>query len=368
MHISYQALVLAALSLDCAFAQPAHRHQHKHKRDLADILHKRQINYNDPTLYKDVNWAEVCKDNGCAPGSPQYKASAAAAGPAATSTPASSSPASSPPADVGSGTAPASTSSAAQSKPSHASSGSSGSTSGSTGTCNDLSSVWKKGDTSRTKAIYMGDGSSCPGGCTSADGGKYTSLGGTTTPQNVGQTDGYIGNVGSPYGHNMLPLSDCDASGHDFSLTFIATNDIKVALWNKNGDDSGMPNRPQTGASRNAFFMFELAAGQKAVFAMAPNSQVAFSQACDRNGQTGQFDCTWGEADFGNTENGGASGYDRSSIPNGQGNTGLLTVSAPGFDESSQQAHSFVSTSQLNTGGKTNIPAGQPAHMQVTMG
>ena len=215
---------------------------------------------------------------------------------------------------------------------------------------------------------YMGDGSSCPGGCSSADGGKYTSFGGTTTPQNVGQTDAYIGNIGSPYGHNMLPLPDCDISGHDFSLTFTAASDVKIALWNKNGDDCAMPNRPLTGASRNAFFMFELAEGQKAVFAMAPDSQVAFSQACDRNSKTGQFDCTWGEADFGDTQNGGASGYDRSSIPNGQGNTGLLTVSAPGFDASSQQANSFVSTSQLNTGGNTNIPAGQPAHIQVTMG
>ena len=217
----------------------------------------------------------------------------------------------------------------------------------------------------------MGDGSSCPGGCTSADlGKKYTSFGGETPAQNVGQTDAYMGNVGSPYGTNMIPLSNCDASGYDYSLTFTAASDIKVALWNKVGDDYKTPGRIQTGASRNAFYTFDLAKGQKAVFAIAPNSQVAFSQACDRNGANGQFDCTWGEADFGdkNHPNDGASGYDRSSIPNGKGNTGLLTVCVDGHECSSQESKSFVSTSQLNTGGDTNIPAGQPAHIKVTMG
>ena len=374
MHISYQALVLVALSLKCTLAQPAHRHQHqhKHRRDLADVLNaKRDVDYNNPGLYKDVDWSKVCADGGCAPGSANAQSSAAAVAPVSTpvSTAAStqsSTPAASPQekATVGSGT---SSSSAAATSPTAPSSSGSGS---STGSCNDLSSVWTSGDNSRSSMVYMGDGSSCPGGCTAADGEPYTSFGGSTPASNIGQTDAYEGNVGSPYGHNILPLSDCNTDGHDYTITFTANSDIVVALWNKVGDDYKTPGRVQTGASRNAFFKFPLSSGQSAVFAFAPNSQVAFSQACDRSGTTGQFDCTWGEADFAdaNTPNDGASGYDRSSIPNSAGNTGLLTVCAAGFDCSSKDTHSFVSTSQLNTGGNTNIPAGQPAHLTVTMG
>ncbi|KAK0516019.1 hypothetical protein JMJ35_002053 [Cladonia borealis] len=366
MHVSFQALVLAALSLECALAQPAHRHQHqhKHRRDLADILNaKRDVDYNNPDLYTGVDWAKVCANGGCAPGSDNAQSSAAAAPPASTP---SSTPAASPQEkDAVVGGTPSSSAPATSSTPAK-SSGSGPST----GSCNDLSSVWSSGDTSRSSMVYMGDGSSCPGGCTSADGKPYTSFGGTTPPSNVGHTDAYEGNVGSPYGHNILPVSDCSTDGHDYTITFTANSDIEVALWNKVGDDYQTAGRVQTGASRNAFFKFALSSGQSAVFAFAPNSQVAFSQACDRSGTTGQFDCTWGEADFAdaNTPNDGASGYDRSSIPNSAGNTGLLTVCAAGFSCSSQQANSFVSTSQLNTGGNTNIPAGQPAHLKVTMG
>ena len=169
----------------------------------------------------------------------------------------------------------------------------------------------------------------------------------------------------------MYPLSSCDVSGQTYSITFnnADTSSINVALWNKVGDDYQTPGNPGpiTGAFRNAFFKFPLAGGQSASFAIAANSQVAFSQACDRSG-AGAFDCTWGEADFGNESNGGWSGYDRSSIPNSQGNTGLLTVCAAGHDCSSAQANSFVSASQTDAGGNLAVAAGQPMHLQVTMG
>lgn len=363
MRLSLQALVLAALSLDCALAQPAHQHLHKHRRDLANVLNEKRQDVN----WKALDWAAICSNGACAPGGANNGAAVAAGHPAAVASPAASPAA----AQVEEKVATPPKSSSTSSSSSKSSSGSSDS-SASTGSCSDLSSVWTTGDTSRSSMVYMGDGSSCPGGCTSADGAKFTQLGGSTTPRNVGQTDTYVGNVGVPYGSNMLPLSDCDVSGHDYSITFTNgdSSPIKVAMWNKVGDDYNTPGRDMTGATRNAFYMFPLEAGQSASFAIAENSQIAFSQASDRNEANGQFDCTWGEADFAdaNTPNDGASGYDRSSIPNGQGNTGLLTVSADGYDASSQSAHSFVSTSQLNTGGKTNIPAGQPAHIKVTMG
>lgn len=354
MHLSFQALVLAALSLECALAQPAHRHLHKHRRDLADVLSQKRDVDTSGVQWDKLPWQAICENGAC-------QSSAPAAAPGSTSVPA--------PIVQEKVATPAKSSTPASS--SSSSSGSSGS-SGSTGSCSDLSSLWTTGDTSRSSMVYMGDGSSCKGGCTSADGPKITKLGGSTEPRNVGQTDTYMGNVGTPYGSNMLPLFNCDVSGYDYSITFTNSDSsqIKVAMWNKVGDDNATPGRVMTGATRNAFYTFPLEASQSASFAIAPNSQIAFSQACDRNVSNGQFDCTWGEADFAdaNHPNDGASGYDRSSIPNGQGNTGLLTVSADGYDASSKSAHSFVSTSQLNTGGKTNIPAGQPAHIKVAMG
>ncbi len=361
MHLSLQALVLAALSLECALAQPSHRHLHKHRRDLADLL-KRGTDVSGVD-FGTLPWDAICANNGCAPGGANNGVAKAAGHPAAA--PASSA---APVVNEKVATSPKSTTPASPASSSSGSSGSSGSSS-STGSCSDLSSVWTTGDSSRDSAVYMGDGSACPGGCSSASSPKLTKLGGTTSPRNVGQTDGYMGNVGSPYGSNMLPLTDCDTSGNEYSITFTnsESSPIKVALWNKVGDDNATPGRVLTGATRNAWYMFPLEAGQSAAFAVAPNSQIAFSQACNRNPANGQFDCTWGEADFADAQNSNWSGYDRSSLPNGAGNTGLLTVCADGFDCSSQSEHSFTSFSQKNTGGKTNIPAG-PAHIKVTMG
>lgn len=58
MFFSYRTLALAALTVS-TIAQPTkHLHQHLHRRDLADLLHKR-VDYNDPALYNNVNWAKV---------------------------------------------------------------------------------------------------------------------------------------------------------------------------------------------------------------------------------------------------------------------------------------------------------------------
>ena len=53
--------------------------------------------------------------------------------------------------------------------------------------------------------------------------------------------------------------------------------------------------------------------------------------------------CTWDEVDFGDLRNGKWSGYDRSSIPNSAGNTGLLTISCKGAKTSSKGSNDFTS-------------------------
>ncbi len=359
MHISFQALVLVALSLEGALAQPAHRHQHKHRRDLADVLGqkldlgKRQ-DFNDPSLYKDVDWKKVFTSSSA--DTPPPASTTAAAPPA--STPAS------PPASSGTGT-----SSSSDTSSSGGGSDTSSSTGSGSGSCVYPAAVWDKSQKDTSQANI--GGATCPGGCTSADGEKFSSFSALTQSKSDGKVDDYQGNVGQTYGHNMYPLSGCDVSGQQYSITFTNadTSKIEVALWNKVGDDYKSPGTlgPITGAFRNAFFKFPLEGGQSASFAVDKNSQVAFSQACDRS-FSGGHDCTWGEADFGNESNKGYSGYDRSSIPNSKGNTGLLTVCADGHDCSSAQSHSFVSASQTDAGGNLAISPGEPMHLKVTMG
>ncbi|CAF9934598.1 MAG: hypothetical protein ALECFALPRED_006040 [Alectoria fallacina] len=375
MHFSYQALVLAALSLDCALAHPTHQQLHKHRRDLADLLHQKRTDFSDPALYapgtfQNLDWASICAGGKCDPNS-QSSSSPAPANPApANPAPASSAPASSPEAGAGSAggsTTPSTPASSPPASTGSASSSGSGSGSGSgsvSGTCNDLSSVWTKGDTSRSSAVYMGDGSQCPGGCTSADSPKYSIFGAATSSANSG--DEYRGNVGEPYGQNLLPLSDCNTDGQDYSITFTANSPVTIALWNKVGDDWQTPGRTMTGASRNAWFLFDLAANDKAVIGVAPNSQVSFSQVCDRN-ENGQFDCPWGEADFSDTNNGAWSGYDYSVEANNYVNSGGISVTVDGFDVSDASACGFYKPGQEDTGCNTNPPAGS-MHVKVSVG
>ena len=368
MLFSYQALVLAALSLECALAHPTHQQIHKHKRDLADVLHQKRTDWADasnyiPGTFENLDWAKICaggKCNGDSQSSSDPQKAEAPANPvpsvpegAGGSTPAST-PASNPPASTGSASSP---------QPSTSSASSSGSGSDSS-VCNDLSSVWAKGDTSRSNAVYMGDGSKCPGGCTSADSEKYHGYGAATSSANSG--DQYRGNCGQPYGQNLLPLSDCNTDGHDYSITFLAKSAVTVALWNKVGDDWQTPGRNMTGASRNAWFLFDLEAGHKAVIGVAPNSQVSFSQVCERNGN-GQFNCPWGEADFSDTNNGAWNGYDYSVMANNYVNSGGISVQVDGYDVSDSNGCGFFKPGQESTGCNTNPPAGS-MHVKVQVG
>ena len=358
MRLIYPALVLAASSLECAFAHPTHQQLHKHRRDLADLLHQKRTDFSDPATYapgtfQDLDWASICAGGKCDPqaksASNQAPANPAPANPA----PASSAPASVP--ESGSGTTGGSTTTSTPASSPQASTGS---------VCNDLSSVWTKGDTSRSNAVYMGDGSKCPGGCTAADSPKYSTYGAASSSSGSG--DAYRGNVGEPYGQNLLPLSDCNTDGHDASITFTAKSPVTVALWNKVGDDWQTPGRALTGASRNAWFLFDLAANEKAVIGVAPNSQVSFSQVCDRNGN-GQFNCPWGEADFSDANNGAWSGYDYSVEANNYDNTGGISVTVDGYDVSDSNACGFYKPGQESTGCNTNPPVGS-MHVQVSVG
>lgn len=373
MYFSCQALALAALALEGALAQPAHRHAHKHPRDLADVLEKR-IKYD----LSKVNWAQVDKTVDWSKVDYSGKGNAPPAVSVAPSVPApvkAAPPVNEKLAVKGPAGAPAKAQSSSTSKAQ--------SSSASTGKCSNLSDVWTHGDTSRSgKGI---GGSACDGGCTSADMAKQgvqpwtdKSTGGASKEKRAtAEQDGYVGNVGSTYGMNIVPLSSCDkVSDHQYTITFNNKEGrpIQVAMWNKVGDDG----KPQSGPSRNSFFMFNLAKDQSAAFAFETNSQIAFSEACGRQpdayGVAGDWDCIWGEADFGdknaagNGGNTGGSGYDVSTEVDIANAKGQLTVYAEGMDKSSRSHCGFTSVNQFSAGPGCNVNPTGAAHLQADFG
>lgn len=315
MQLSYNALLVALLGLDCALAQPANRQ--KQRRDLADV------NWNDEANYGGVDWNTVNYGNQAAASTPVAGASTpvaaatTAAAAATTTTPAAN------PANI-----------AHKGKPAH----------------------HHHHQNSAPKVPATSDDSSSS---------TSKSFGGVTAPKDNGNYDEYIGNVGIPYGSNMILLDSADdAKQFKYSNTFTnpTSDEIKVIVWNKSGKDG----RPQSGMGLPPTITFALGPNESKAMAFDENTQAAFSQDCERDPMKGNLpNCTWGEIDFGDLRNGGWSGYDRSSIPNGAGNTGLLTISCEGAKTSSQESNSFTSAAQTNAGGALAPGA---AHFSTTMG
>ena len=305
MHFSYTALLLAALSLECALAQPAHlRHVHKHRRAVGDVV-TATING------KEVHWVNEYGGPG--------------------------------------GDKPAPTTTQAQSP-----------TTAAVSTAENTST-----STSATSSSSPSTPASHDESPSSSSGGSKASFGGISEPKDNGNKDEYIGNVGIPYGSNMLKLeSPEDAKKYKYSNTFTnpTGEKISVIVWNKSGKDG----RPQSGMSLPPHLTFDLGPSESVAVAFDENSQVSFAQDCERDPLKGNVpNCTWGEVDFGDLRNGGWSGYDRSSIPNSAGNTGLLTISCEGAKTSSKESNSFTSAAQTNAGGSL---APGPAHFFTTMG
>lgn len=319
MQLSYTALLMAALSLECALSQPAHhRHVHKNRRDLANNDWIKAKDWSQKFNYNGVDFNTIDYHMG----GPKAAATPAPAAPSvpqnAAAHPSAAAPAAAPAAND---QPPKQAQPSKPASPSQQQSGSSGATSG--------------------------------------------GFGGVSAPKDNGNKDEYIGNVGIPYGSNMIKLANPDdAKNYKYSNTFHnpTSESITVIIWNKSGKDG----QPQSGMSLPPNMQFELGSQQAIAVAFDENSQVSFAQDCERDPTKGNVpNCTWGEVDFGDLRNGGWSGYDRSSIPNSAGNTGLLTISCQGAETSSKESNSFTSAAQTNAGGSL---APGPAHFHTTMG
>ena len=307
MYITINLALLATVGLDYALAQPHRHHHHKH-RGLD------QVDWNDAKNYEGVDWNTV-----------NY------GGQPATTTP-----------------APQPTTTSASSEVSVTSA---------------PDAPKPKADEPKPKADAPKpqDASPKPKD-TSSSGSGDKKFGGRTDPVDNGNKDEYKGNVGIPYGSNMIQLASVDdIKNFKYSNTFEngGSDKISVVVWNKVGSDG----QCQSGMALPAHLKFDLDAGQSIAVAFDENSQIGFAKDGQRN-QYGMLTTAWGEADYGDLRNQGWSGYDRSTIVQG-GNEGLLTISCEGAKTSSQQGNSFLSASQTNAGGA--LPPGE-AHLKTTIG
>ncbi|OJK03061.1 hypothetical protein ASPACDRAFT_23880 [Aspergillus aculeatus ATCC 16872] len=124
----------------------------------------------------------------------------------------------------------------------------------------------------------------------------------------------YSGNVGSPWGSNIIEVSEDKACLYQYVVRFqgSSSDDWTVKFWNKIGPDGGL-----NGWYGNSALEFKIKAGETRYVAFDSDSQGGWGAAKGDSLPTdeyGGYSCTWGEFDFGNTSNDGWSGWDVSAI------------------------------------------------------
>lgn len=144
--------------------------------------------------------------------------------------------------------------------------------------------------------------------------GPYSTagFGGSTKSSGSGFT--YVGNIGHPYGSNIIDVPKSEASKYQYVAKFVSpgTDDWKVVIWNKIG-----PKGLMDGWYGNACHELVLSSGEERYVAFAPDSQggwAAANTASIPTDEYGAYASTWGEFDFGSVLNHGWSGFDVSVI------------------------------------------------------
>ncbi|KAL3473820.1 hypothetical protein BJX99DRAFT_232711 [Aspergillus californicus] len=144
--------------------------------------------------------------------------------------------------------------------------------------------------------------------------GEFSRSGFGTGTTSSGSGDTYVGNVGSPYGSNIIEVSSTEASNYKYVVKFEGSNteDWLVVIWNKIGPDGKMD-----GWYENACHNFTLAAGATKLYAFDADSQGGWAAAAGDSiplNDYGSYASTWGEFDFGSSTNSNWSGFDVSAI------------------------------------------------------
>jgi len=297
---SLSTIVLCALGIESAMAMPSMHNVHRH------MHRKKDVDFNNPELYKGVDWKKVFMPSTVADAVTSTTTAAAEVAAPTTTTSAAPAP---------------TTSAAAPASPAASSSSSS-----SSGGCSDTDS---------------------DGFCTSGFGGQ-------TTPVNNGNVDQYKGNVGKPWGSNIQTVDGSKNYKYVNEFQSTASADIKIVIWNKSGADG----QANSGQFSPPALSFTLSPGSSQHVAFDENSQVAWCHDTGKKTTYGAYDCTFGEADFGNLSNGGWSGYDVSSIQNSGGNNQPMTISCPNGETSSNTGNNYINDAQAGGIGG-NLPPGK---------
>lgn len=125
---------------------------------------------------------------------------------------------------------------------------------------------------------------------------------------------GYKGNVGKPYGSNIIKISAESSASYQYVAEFRAASSIvwTVVIWNKIGPDGLLD-----GWYGNECERFTLEKGKTQYIAFDENSQGGWAAAPGYSiplDDYGGYASTWGEFDFGSIRNSGWSGFDVSAI------------------------------------------------------
>ncbi|KAJ5473154.1 hypothetical protein N7475_002720 [Penicillium sp. IBT 31633x] len=124
----------------------------------------------------------------------------------------------------------------------------------------------------------------------------------------------YHGNVGKPWGSNIIDVSPAEAHRYKYvtQLTGANKEPWTVVFWNKFGPDGKL-----TGWYGHSALTFTLAPGETRYIAFDEDSEGAWGAAPGDHlptDQYGGYSCTWGEFTFGDGETNGWSGWDVSAI------------------------------------------------------
>lgn len=141
----------------------------------------------------------------------------------------------------------------------------------------------------------------------------FSRFGGRSKPS--GTLIKYHGNVGIPWGSNIITVSPTEAHRYKYVARFTGSNTQPwtITIWNKVGPDNKMD-----GWYDHSALSFILAPGETRYVAFDEDSEGAWGAAPGTRGlpvdHWGGFTSTWGEFSFGDGENDGWSGWDVSAI------------------------------------------------------
>ncbi|KAJ5088410.1 hypothetical protein N7456_012026 [Penicillium angulare] len=143
--------------------------------------------------------------------------------------------------------------------------------------------------------------------------GTYSTSGFGASTKSSGSSDTYKGNVGSPYGSNIITVDASVASEYKYVVQFTgsSTDEWEVVIWNKYSSDGTMD-----GWFERACHTFKIAAGETIYYAFDADSQGGWAagKGSVPVNDLGEYASTWGEFDLGSSVNSGWSGFDVSAI------------------------------------------------------